>query len=784
MRSRTLINLAMMAAILVLASGPAAVTVIPARALAGCDRAQFVADVTVPDGTSFASGATFTKTWRLKNVGTCTWTTSYALVFSSGDQLGGPASVNLPKQVAPGQTVDLSLSLTAPGTAGHYLGNWMFKNASGSTFGLGLNADKPWWVEINVTGGSTTSGVAYDFAANYCSADWYTFQGALPCSGNDGDPRGFVLNLNQPQLENGQTDPGVGLLTAPVNVYNGDIHGLYDSFHVEPGDHFQSLINCAYGATSCDVIFRLDYEIGAGPIATFWSFHEKYEGLVGRADVDLSSLAGQDVRFILTVLATGAASGDRALWVNPVITRTGITPPVANARNFDFGTSTSPVAPGYVQVTEATAYVPGAYGWTTASNATSVDRGLPSDPLRRDFVTSSTSAPTFRIDLPNGTYAVKVTQGDNVAAHDNMVVKANGAVMLPDVDTAVGMFAVNTFNVSVSGGSLTLQFLDAGGNDSSWVVNAVSIGPGTLPPANCDRALFIADVTVPDGTVMTPGATFTKAWRLQNVGRCMWTPTYALVFESGEQMGGPDLVNLNTTVLPGKSVVVSVRLTAPTTPGSYRGFWRFQNDSGVHFGLGSDATKAWWVDIKVVGITPTPTPAPTSTPTVAPTATPTPTVTPTPTMTPIAGWSTYLDSAYGFSFQSPPGSTLVSQTDTSGRIELPFAPGTNLREKRLEINVAPGLSPCKVSPGGSPGGTSQIVTFNGIQFLKETWMEGATSHRGDYTAYSTTKGDACISLTFLLWSVVPEVVETPPPVFDQAAETAVFTTILSSFTIQ
>jgi hypothetical protein len=73
----------------------------PVAAVA-CDQAQFVADVTIPDGTSLAPGATFLKTWRLKNIGTCTWTTSYSAVFSSGDQMGAPAVINLPASVAPG----------------------------------------------------------------------------------------------------------------------------------------------------------------------------------------------------------------------------------------------------------------------------------------------------------------------------------------------------------------------------------------------------------------------------------------------------------------------------------------------------------------------------------------------------------------------------------------------------------------------------------------------------------------------------------------------------------
>jgi hypothetical protein len=88
----------------------------PAAAASYCDWAQFVADVTIPDGTSFAPGAAFTKTWRLKNIGTCAWNTSYALVYASGEKMGTTTVVNLPSSVAPGATIDLTVNMTAPTT--------------------------------------------------------------------------------------------------------------------------------------------------------------------------------------------------------------------------------------------------------------------------------------------------------------------------------------------------------------------------------------------------------------------------------------------------------------------------------------------------------------------------------------------------------------------------------------------------------------------------------------------------------------------------------------------
>jgi hypothetical protein len=298
-----------------------------ARAATSCDAAQFVADVTVPDGTTFAPGTPIAKTWRLKNVGTCTWTTAYAAVFYSGDKMGAPSSVNLPMSVAPGATVDVTVNMTAPATAGHYRGHWMLRNASNVLFGMGPYGNYTFFIDIFV-GTTSPSATAYDFVANYCSAIWVSGAGTLPCPGADGDGRGFVLKLDAPKLEDGSIG-APGLLTMPQNVTDGYIQGVYPALAVQSGDRFQSIVNCQYGATGCYVTFRLDYQIGSGPIQNLKSFREKIEGLYYRFDIPLSGLAGQNVKFILTTLATGSPVGDRAVWSGAKIVRPGgvvITP--------------------------------------------------------------------------------------------------------------------------------------------------------------------------------------------------------------------------------------------------------------------------------------------------------------------------------------------------------------------------------------------------------------------------------------------------------------------------
>ncbi len=100
------------------------------------DKAAFVIDVTVPDGSEFPPGSAFDKTWRLRNTGTCTWNTGYQLAFVGGSQLGAPSAVNVPHEVAPNSTVDITVSMVAPQTQGKYRSNWQMRNPDcGNLFG-------------------------------------------------------------------------------------------------------------------------------------------------------------------------------------------------------------------------------------------------------------------------------------------------------------------------------------------------------------------------------------------------------------------------------------------------------------------------------------------------------------------------------------------------------------------------------------------------------------------------------------------------------------------------
>jgi hypothetical protein len=102
--------------------------------VSACDNAVWVSDVTIPDNTVMTPGQKFTKTWSIKNAGTCNWTTSYKLVFLSGNAMSG-VSTPLTLAVDAGHADNVSLALVAPITKGTYTGYWIMQNAAGQTFG-------------------------------------------------------------------------------------------------------------------------------------------------------------------------------------------------------------------------------------------------------------------------------------------------------------------------------------------------------------------------------------------------------------------------------------------------------------------------------------------------------------------------------------------------------------------------------------------------------------------------------------------------------------------------
>ncbi|MGV8049809.1 MAG: NBR1-Ig-like domain-containing protein [Anaerolineaceae bacterium] len=285
-----------------------------------CNWVSFVSDVSIPDGTDIVAGTSFTKTWRLKNIGSCTWTTEYDIAFVKGDQLSAPKIIDLPKAVKPGESIDISIAMVAPSSSGDYTGHWMLVNQNGVRFGTGADTKGTFWVDIDVIKGS---GEAYSFSSNACSAHWLSKNSdPLACPGKESDiSSGYIIVKAAPIREDGGKENEPGLVTRPDGAAEGYIQGIYPSFMVQSGDKFRATIQCEGGSTKCDVYFDLSYRIGTDPVVNLGNWRELYEGNWNKIEVDLSSLAGKNVQFILTVRNGSTAEDNKALWLHPMIYR-------------------------------------------------------------------------------------------------------------------------------------------------------------------------------------------------------------------------------------------------------------------------------------------------------------------------------------------------------------------------------------------------------------------------------------------------------------------------------
>jgi len=283
-----------------------------------CNQAKFEADVTIPDNTQLSPGTSITKTWRLKNIGTCTWTTDYSLAFYNGASMSGPAAVNLTSSVAPGQTVDISVNLVAPASAGTYTGYWKLRTNTGATFGLGAGAANPFWVTIEVTAAAPTvnPNAPLDFIASYCQATW-TNQASttISCNSAENFTNGSVSYTSNPLIEYGYQDDEPTIIVIPANGSGGTIYGKYPAVTVQAGDHIVGRIGCMANSPNCSVVFKIDYIEGSNAAQNLGTWTEVYDDTTTALNVDLSTIVGKTVQFILTVTnSNGSSSDDRAFW--------------------------------------------------------------------------------------------------------------------------------------------------------------------------------------------------------------------------------------------------------------------------------------------------------------------------------------------------------------------------------------------------------------------------------------------------------------------------------------
>ena len=211
----------------------------------------------------------------------------------------------------------------------------------------------------------------------------------------------------------------------------------------------------------------------------------------------------------------------------------------------------------------------------------------------------ATPAPTVDVNAIN-TAAVATAMGQisaqltqtALAAPSNTPPPTNTALSL--ATSALPTTGVGTAATAGTPGALpTLSFNTT--PNTTPIAGFTAIAGSPVAPVNttaplgdaCHNSIYIADVTIPDESVLKPGEDFDKIWRIQNTGTCTWDDGYKLVFVAGDKALDPVNYEIKDTedfVEAGETVDMGVDLTAPNAEGKYSATWRMQTDNGVFFG--------------------------------------------------------------------------------------------------------------------------------------------------------------------------------------------------------
>ncbi|PKO00184.1 MAG: hypothetical protein CVU42_05435 [Chloroflexi bacterium HGW-Chloroflexi-4] len=289
-----------------------------------CNQAAFVADVTMPDNSTVYAGQSFYKTWRIKNTGTCNWTTAYSLYFLSGNSFSAPASIPFTNTVKPGETIDLTIPMISPSSTGDFTSNWMIAGPNSSNFGVGTAPGTALTVKIKVTAIPPNHDpyTVYDFVANYCSGQWRTNASFITCPTTGYDYKnGTISRTFSPKLEDGTIDDEGALITIPSYGGDGFIQGQFPQYLVHSGDRFRAILLCTSNAPKCSVTFDLSYKVnGTDTVTSLGTWDEISDKAFTSVDIDLSALDGQSIIFFLKVTSKSDPTDDFAQWMAARIT--------------------------------------------------------------------------------------------------------------------------------------------------------------------------------------------------------------------------------------------------------------------------------------------------------------------------------------------------------------------------------------------------------------------------------------------------------------------------------
>lgn len=552
------------------------------------DELSYLADVTVPDGSPIEAGKGFTKTWRVQNSGTSTWT-NFTLEHSGGNRMAGPDDLRLPA-LKPGESGEVSLDLTAPMTPGRHRSAWKARNARGRLFAFELYA------ELVVTPVARRDDAV--FVADVTLPD-----GDKVESGRTVLKTWRVRNTGDTNWDNGHS-----LALDGDNPFNSPSQVALPT--VKPGATADLSISLTMPAKPG--LYRSNWRLRSPDGTPFGSplFAELRVVASGKPKDGLSYVADMTVldgtrmhsgysftktwRIRNTGTSTWAEGHELAfLGDNPLGGSLSVAlPTVKPDEEADISiVMTAPAAPGrYHSSWQGRTAGKQPFGDILDVQIEVVRPGEKDNAIFLSDVTYPAGTVVKAGEKISKTWRLRNSGSSAWATGYALVFVAENIMNGPDSVPLPSALPGEQIEVTVP-----LEApLAPGIHRSVWrprnpegqlfgdLLHAELRVPVSSSTAR-DDAQLEAHITYPDGSEVVAGRSFEKIWAIRNTGSIPWSSGYELALVGGAEMGDSNRIAVNG-VSPQSVVNVSARMTAPEEPGSYISRWRMRNPRGEFFG--------------------------------------------------------------------------------------------------------------------------------------------------------------------------------------------------------
>jgi hypothetical protein len=169
--------------------------------------------------------------------------------------------------------------------------------------------------------------------------------------------------------------------------------------------------------------------------------------------------------------------------------------------------------------------------------------------------------------------------GGNVFGSDTTKIRQRVAVG-NTAEISLDMVAPNGSGTVVSNWQMATS---DGGLFGPVLTVSITLPGASTTSGNCYNATLVSDVTIPDGTEVKAGDSFTKTWSIENSGTCEWTRDFQITFVGGNRFGS-DTTKIRKFVKAGATVNISLDMVAPKGSGTATSSWQMADASGNLFG--------------------------------------------------------------------------------------------------------------------------------------------------------------------------------------------------------